>query len=286
MGQTLETPQNTDAEWEIDLFDSSSNAITGFTDDDTLSAVVWPGGGAAAAFEPSATWIDAATGKIKLSVSASQSASLAPGTYALQVFVVASGLRRMGFDGSLSISRTVGATASGRAYTTYERMKIYAPWLGMVQDQDADMAGFQSQIEEASRWLEGLAIRHFRSSQSAGMPTDYSLDHLFMGWPRGNYRSLLPPSDLVAWLAGGGLMTATSGLDTGVSEVVALYAIGLVAMGRVGPTGGSSSYTHLAASFKARAEEKAKCLTLLIDTNADGTPDVWIDLGSTDSVYG
>jgi hypothetical protein len=285
MGQTLELSQNTDAEWEIDLFDSSNNAVTGFTDDDTLSAVVWPGGGAAAAFEPAATWIDSGTGKIKLAVTASQSASLAPGTYALQVFVVASGLRRMGFDGSLTITRTVGATATGRTYTTFERMKVYAPWLGLVQDQDADLAGFQSQIEEASRWLEGLAIRHYRPNQSSNTPTDYSLDHLFNGWPRGNYRSLVPPSELVSWIAAGGLMTEMSGVDLGVSEVVALYAIGLVAMGRPGAVG-ASSYQQAGYGFKARAEEKAKCLTLLIDTNADGKPDVWIDLGSTDSIYG
>jgi hypothetical protein len=286
MGQTLEVAQNIDADWEIDLDDVSGADVAGFTDADSLSADVWPGGGAPSAFQPSVSWIDSGTGRIKLTVGASQTMALGVGVYAMQVWVTANGVRRMGFDGALSISRGRTGTevaTGGRTYTTFDRMKVYASFLQLLHDPENDQAGYQLQIEEASRWLEGLAMRHFRPNQSSTTPLDYSLDHMFLGI--GYRRSLLPPSDLIGWIAAGGLMTACNGVDLGVSEVVAKYAIGLVCQSKIGISGGGQ-WASLAAGYLNAAEEKAKTLTLAIDTDADGVPNQWIDLGSTDTIYG
>lgn len=285
MGQTLEIAQNIDADWEIDLDDLFGADVTGFTDTDTLSADVWPGGGAPSAFAPTVTWIDSSTGRIRLTVAASQTMTLGVGVYAMQVWVTANGVRRMGFDGALSISRGRGAetVAAGRAYTTFDRMKTYASFLQLLHDPENDQAGYQLQIEEASRWLEGLAMRHYRPSQSSTAPLDYSLDHMFLGI--GYRRSLLPAKELIGWLAAGGLMTTYGGVDLGVMEVVAKYAVGLVCQSKIGIAGGGQ-WASLAADYLNAAEEKAKALTLCIDTDMDGVPNVWIDLGSTDTIYG
>lgn len=211
-------------------------------------------------------------GQIAMSVSAAQSASLAPATYAIQVTVapVGTSLNIIVFEGSLKILASPGTAVLPPTYCTVDDMKIYAPWIEDLQDLKTDVAGFLSQRGRARTWFEDLIHRHYR--YGGGISRQQNL--LIGGMGKTGYRTGMRNPFVVAALANNSLIVTDQ-----IKEANARYAIALVCDGQVGL---DNPYRQKAEDYFYAASNIAQQTTCELDTNNDGFTDMVVDLGICD----
>lgn len=267
--------------WTQTLTDADGNVPSpAFSSADVLAATIWPGDDQLAVITlPAPAWTNAAGGVYDLSIPKGSISGLTAGIYRLQVVINPGSNDIVAFDGALELTHAPGSAVAEQVYCSYAQMLRYVPWLQRLQDLDEDQAGFAQQRAEAARWLNRKILQHYRGNLSGLVPTDYSLNHLYWGLRR----SLLPQDDMTGYLAAGGLMKTYKGVDLGVIEVVAKYAVGLVCHQQIAP-GQGSEYAEFASFYLSWAEERCKTLTVAIDSDGDGVPDIAVDLGSTDLI--
>jgi hypothetical protein len=257
----------------VTLTDALGATITTYTGTEALTTAVWPGADRAAAFAAATAWIGAGAGTIQWSITDAQSAGLAPGRYQL--------LTRLQdpiygwvdvYTATLDIAASAGSAAAPSTYTTLDDLLRFGrSWLRQLQTDD-DQAGFAEQQHRARTWIEDLAHAHFRVAAMTMV-----IGSQAFGPRRSGARSVWLQQQLDANY----LM-----LTDQIREAAAKKALAYICEGQVGLGEQAGQYARLARLYHGQADYLGSCLTLSLDTNGDGFPDVNIDCSSTDPMYG
>ncbi len=243
---SISVPSGVDAEYQITLRDSSSNAVTVYDEADTLSAEVWSGDDQAILFSPTVTWLTPTAGTLKLTIGAAQTAAILPANYRIRVLIDTSDDRRLAaWEGWLEVQSSAGSATTPSAYCTFNDLLILAPWLATEQTIQ-DQAGFAEQRHASREWIDGIIIRSWRGQAS--------------------YLQGLLDADAM-------LVTAQ------VRAIAAKRAIGLICQHILSGNHFESGYQALAWRFLSEASSEIMSLTAEIDTDADGASDMFITVG-------
>jgi hypothetical protein len=256
----------------ITICDSTGTAIA-YGGGETLSTVVWPGDSRPASFAPASTWLTPASGTFSITVTSAEMTGLAIGRYQLLTTVTTPGRDPLpAYTCSLDVLAAPGTEAAPPAYTTFDDLLRYGrSWLRQLQTTD-DQAGFAEQQHRARTWIEDLAHAHFRVSAMTMVVGSQA-----MGPRRSGARSTWLQDQLDA----NALM-----IEDRMKEACAKKALAYICEGQVGVGESSAAYAKLARMYHSQADYLGSTLTLSLDTNGDGFPDVIIDCTCTDPLYG
>jgi hypothetical protein len=277
----LEAVIGSDAAWKLTLRDQDDAAITTYTSGATLASSCWPGDDRANTFSPTAAWIDASLGTIRLSIAAAQTASLSPGIYNLQLSIAASGSTVKQNLPGLKLLPSPGSATAPKAYCSLQDLlRVFRP-LSELQDLDSDQTGFAEQRGLARIWFDELLQRHFRPSSGGLTSHQRAISNWGGSWRSGQrsiYLSGLLDADKL-------LLANASGQPNSIPHCVAHHAVGLILQDQLGSVG-ETSYQKVARRMFAEADRLAGLIVAEVDSNNDGLPDIHIDLGITDVLYG
>jgi hypothetical protein len=254
------------------LVDSNGNPCTGYTGSETLAAQIWPGGARPVTYAPVPTWVTTSPPVTQLVIPSADSTALAPGRYDLWCFVTPpSSDPYCYYQATLDIIQGPGSQAAATVYTTLDDLLRYGrSWLRQLQTKD-DQAGFAEQQGRARSWIEDLAHAHYRV---AGMTM--VVGSQACGPRRSGARSTYLQDELDA---------NTLMVTDQIREAAAKKALAYICEGQVGTTESSSAYARLGRMYHSQADYLGVCLTLSLDTNSDGFPDITIDCSCTDPLY-
>ena len=258
---TLEQAKGTDRDYTITLMDDQGNVATGFSAADSLTATIWSGGTSSSLVSPSAVWIDASAGTIKLTVSASNLSSLDPQPYPIRLSITHGGRTILGWQGWINVVGAPGSTADLPVYCSYRDMLDFAgEWLNRLMTQSS-YSGFQRERARARETLDGWILARYRPRQVLGAtPLTVSLQP----WGEG------PDRTLKGYLASDYLIQTNR-----LKQLAANLALHYVCAGQH-----EEDYARLASLYSRRALSLAGGYIAEIDTNADGFPEVTVPLGA------
>lgn len=268
-----------DKVYDCELYKSNlpTSAITTYTSSATFTAYFYRGDDQASLFTPTCAWTSATAGTFSVTLPASSTASLAEGTYRLDVFITEGGIKSHAVRASVEVLATAGSGTAPATYCTYEDMLKYAPWLRTMVDTAEDQAGFAEQRGQARKWLEDLAHKHYRGQR-------FFVNGGYWTLPNTWAMTRLSGRDetLQGWLDDDLLI-----LNPDVVEACAKMAIYYVLQGRLAPaqSGNGNQYGAYAAWFAAEAKTIVSTMTLEIDDAGTGTAGTRIDLSVTDTLY-
>lgn len=256
----------------VTIRDQAGNPITAYDGSQALTTTVWPGGTRAASFDAATTWTDPAQGAISIVMEGADTAALAPGRYQFLTRLDDAGTAVDAYGATLDVLPFAGTDPDPKVYTTYDDLLEYGrSWLRQLQSDD-DQAGFARQQARARTWIEGCGHNHFRVASMAMVVGGQAL-----GPRRSGARSTWLQDQFDA----GSLMITDE-----IRECVAKKALAYVCEGQVGTGDSAGQYGRLAKVYHGQADYLATTITLSLDTNADGFPDVNLDLSCTDPFYG
>jgi hypothetical protein len=255
------------------LRDALGNAATGYTGAETLATTLWPGGMRAASATPATAWASPSAGTVLIAITSADTAALAPGRYQLLTRVAAAGQDpRDGYGCTIDVRAFAGSAAAPKTYCDYSwLLKFGRSWLRQLQTDD-DEAGFAEQLGRARTWIEDLAHAHYRVASMAMVVGGQAMGPRISG-----ARSTWLQDQLDADL----LMVTDQ-----VREAAAKKALALICEGQCGLGEQAGQYARLARMYHSQSDYLGTCLTLSLDTNADGYPDVNIDCSFTNSLHG
>lgn len=277
-GAILEQPIDSDRNYQLTLYGPDGAAVTGFQPTDTLTATMWAGEDQQVLWNPPVSWISAANATIQLSFTAAglAAAGITPGSYRVQVIVVAGPQTLVAFDGVSRFTAAPGSSTLPPVYCQYSDMKVYAPWLGSLLESTEELTGFAAERGRARQWLDDLIARNYRGGVASVFGNDPS------GGPGGIWgtrRTFIYSPYILDQLVQNHLIVRPA-----IVEATAKYAVGLVLQAQLG-RGPTSDFARLADRFLADAHNSAVCLTCEIDTNNDGIGDIAVLLGTTNSFW-
>jgi hypothetical protein len=257
---------------KVTIEDAAGNVITTYTGSEPLATTVWAGADRAAAFSAATTWNSAGAGTIQLGITDAQSAGLSIGRYQLLTRLQDTGSWVDVYTATLDVLPSAGSSAAPSTYTTLDDLLRFGrSWLRQLQTDD-DQAGFAEQQHRARSWIEDLAHAHFRVAAMTMVIGSQAL-----GPRRSGARS--------TWLQDQ-LDANTLMVTDQIREAAAKKALAYICEGQVGLGEQAGQYARLARMYHGQADYLGSCLTLSLDTNGDGFPDVNIDCSSTDPMYG
>ena len=258
---TLEQAKGTDRDYTITLMDDQGNVATGFSAADSLTATIWSGGTSSSLVSPSAVWIDASAGTIKLTVSASNLSSLDPQPYPIRLSITHGGRTILGWQGWLNVVGTPGSSADLPVYCSYRDMLDFSgEWLNRLMTQSS-YSGFQRERARARETLDGWILARYRPRQFFGAtPLTVSLQP----WTEG------PDPTIKGYLDSNYLIVSNR-----VKRITAYLALHYVCSGQH-----EEDYARLAALYARKATSEAAGYVAEIDTNADGYPEYSIAFGT------
>lgn len=263
----------TDRDYQITLVDESGNVVTTFLGSETLSATIWAGDSEASLATPTASWISAPAGTIKLAVSAANIAALAVGWYRLSLAIVSGGRTYDAFQGVLQIVEAAAAAIVPPAYTTLADLRTYAPWIEELEILDSS-GGFAREQGRARSWLDDILVSRWKPTTAMpqlGQP----------GWG--------------AWLMGGAgmndplpskwfrdqLALNTLIVRDQVKEICAKKAIAYICDSQLGRDS-KTPFQDLARRFHRDSDQLVKVLRAEIDLlPQDGFADLVVNCGAT-----
>lgn len=278
-----------DVRQPIVLWDDQGRAVTTFTSSATLSLAVWAGDDlpAVTTGSPSAEWIDAAAGTVRLIFPAAFTDALSVGAiYTVNLTITVGTIDPLVYTrpvAKLYILPEPGVATVGATYCTYDDCLTYASWLPRMQ---ADSAMLQTTLTEqrvlARRWLDNAIIerarrdvseqyrRHAPVSATEGPTISSGVDAGYDWGP-----SIYPEPSIQTQveairtaLANNYLMT-TDGM---ARKITAHYAIYLACDGQL-PGGDTPDYQEFGRRHLGYATIALAGYTARIDTDADGTAD-------------
>jgi hypothetical protein len=249
--------------------DTNGNPITTYTGAETLSSDLWPGGAQPVTYNPATTWVTPSAGLIQIVIPAADSTALSPGRYQLLTRIQASGQDPVDAYGcTIDVLQAPGTETPPTTYCAYSDLLKYGrSWLRQLQTDD-DEAGFAEQLGRARSWIEDLAHAHYRVAAMTMVVGSQAF---------GPRRSGARSTWLEDMLAADYLM-----LTDQIKEAAAKKALAFICEGQIGIGEKSGAYARLARMYHSQADYLGTCLTLSLDTNGDGFPDVNIDCSCTD----
>jgi hypothetical protein len=257
----------------VQLRDQLGNPATGFAGSEALATTIWPGGSRAASATPATTWSSHAAGTVAIAITSAETAALAPGRYQLLTRLAAGGADPIDAYGcAIDVLAFAGATAAPTSYCDYSwLLRFGRSWLRQLQTDD-DEAGFAEQLGRARSWIEDLGHAHFRVAAMAMVVGGQAMGPRISG-----ARS--------TWLQDQFDLDYLMVTDQ-VREASAKKSLAYICEGQVGVAESAQAYARLARMYHSQADYLGSCLTLSLDTNGDGFPDVNIDCSLTNSLYG
>lgn len=259
----------------------------GFELDAVLDAKVWRGDDEAPLFSPAVAWAEedgeslASEGRLVLSVSAGQTATLAPGAYRLQVGVTVGGVRFLAYDGTLEVGASPGAGEAPKVYCSYDEMKEIADRIDLVFPRESGRSGYLEERADGRAEVERRTLDGYRP-RGGFNKRRVAAYHPIYGHDRPD-PTLSPPTpdDLAATIAANGLV-----FDRRLGEMTAIWAVARV-IGRLDPRQGDD-YRQVAADLRDRFEaawSAYKPRVAGIET-PEGTATIEIAPGSTITFIG
>ena len=251
------------------LRDTSGNAAIGYVGTETLTTIVWPGGGRPVGYSPTTTWVTPAAALISIVFPAADSAGLAAGRYQLLTRVAVGMADPVDAYGcTLDVLQGPGTEAAIPTYCAYSDLLRYGrSWLRQLQTGD-DEAGFAEQLGRGRTWIEDLAHAHYRVASMTMVVGSQAF-----GPRRSGARSTWLQEQLDA---------NTLIVTDQVREASAKKALAYVCEGQIGTGDSAAAYARLARMYHSQSDYLGTCLTLSLDTNGDGFPDVNIDCSCSD----
>lgn len=267
MGQTLRIIAGSDAAWATTLLNEGQPVS--FPSNATFAATVSRGGEEASLFTPTVTWVNSSLGQVTLAIAAAQTASLDPGMYVLQVFVVSGGARTAAFDGSLEVLPTVGSVTPPVFWCSAEDLYLYSDQIKALRaSKGADLTNFLAQrAKETSELSRDLVLRY--EPNAAFTMTRHNTPNPVLGTLDWVEPDTTPPSKaaLTAALAGTGLV-----LETKLREIVARRTIALI-FSRQETGGNAQVYRQESIDQRDMADALFRCYQAQVDLDGDGIPD-------------
>lgn len=152
----------TDKSYDLTLRDSSGAVITSYAGTESLACKIWSGQDQAVLANPAVTWITAAEGTVRITVTDSDLEDFAVGLYRMQATLVDGATTTLIFDGSINVTSSPGVTTASLTYCTFEDMKLYAPQVQNLQDTRTDLAGFLANRARARTWTNERCLDGYR----------------------------------------------------------------------------------------------------------------------------
>jgi hypothetical protein len=153
----------------ITIRDYQDNPITTYTGTEVLSGAVRAGralnpavaGQGVVLTQPAnLTWGNPAAGAIVVQVSASQTATLNPGQYLIQVGLTDSGGNNVDvYEGYLVVSYSAGTSILPPTYNSFDDLLVYAPWVQKLQTE-VQVAGFAIERGLSRSWIDNIIVQH------------------------------------------------------------------------------------------------------------------------------
>jgi hypothetical protein len=260
MSQNLYLRQGMFGQWTVQLENSSDMPVTSYTSADPLTAIVWVGDDRAALDTPTATWIDASTGTIQLTIQESDTATLDIGKYKASIEITHLGVTVEGWRGWIDVQQSPGTTNYPIPYCSYLDMLRLAPHLEKEEGFVAG-GGFLGSRVLAREWLD--QILWYRSPGSRWMPTIF---RQYISWS-------IPDPYIIEQLRLNKLIISPK-----IKNITAMKAISIVYKTFLSPTDkGHSEYQRMGYQMSHQADNAVRGLIAELDLNSDGKPDYWID---------
>ena len=230
---------------------------------------MWPGGAQPVTYNPTPTWVTTTPPLTQLVISAADSTALAAGRYEILLRVqVGSGDPLDYFGCTLDVLQGPGTETAPTTYTAFADLLRYGrSWLRQLQTDD-DEAGFAEQQARGRSWIEDCGHAHYRVA---------SMTMVVGSQAFGPRRSGARSTWLEEQFADNTLLITDQ-----IREAVAKKSLAYICEGQIGVGERSDQYARLARMYHSQADYIATTLTLSLDTNGDGFPDVNIDLSCTD----
>lgn len=188
---TLQIARGTAKDFDRQRLDRNGNAYTSantpFLSTDTLATTLWAGDDTVSLATPATAWIDADVAAWRVSFAASDTSSLSAATYDFRTTATRGGKTVEVERGRLEVLWTAGTATQPLAFTTYEDLLKYLPWVGSLQ-AETDRAGFAEQQARATNWLVDLLVDLYKYQNygpTIGQP-GYGPSTMFGGvgpWP-------------------------------------------------------------------------------------------------------
>ena len=268
-----------DKVYDCELYKSNlpTSAITTYTSSATFTAYFYRGDDQASLFTPTCAWTSATAGTFSVTLPASSTASLAEGTYRLDVFITEGGIKSHAVRASVEVLATAGSGTAPATYCTYEDMLKYAPGSARWSIRPKIRPGSRNSVvrlANGSKTWPTSTTEVSDSSSTAG--TGHSRNTWAMTRLSGRDETLQ------GWFDDDLLI-----LNPDVVEACAKMAIYYVLQGRLAPaqSGNGNQYGAYAAWFAAEAKTIVSTMTLEIDDAGTGTAGTRIDLSVTDTLY-
>ena len=267
MALQLSIPKGRSKDFSLIVKLPDGTTATGvFTTGYTLVATVWKGNDTAAIIHPTATWVDAPNGSLKLAFQDADTASLEFGVYDWCVDATFSGRTGRIAQGTILVTETAGTTAARPTYCELSDLLKYAPWINDIQYGNV-VEGFADQRADAREWYDGVVLRCFRSPGFVGMYGAHS--QAIMSFGAGS--RLGKSKWLTDALAANQLMVLPE-----VKRLNAYYAIYLVCGQQINRGG---SFASEKGRFYNLACSEIFASTAQLDTSGSGYYSVAIPLG-------
>lgn len=215
----------------IELVGSDPTTLA-FTGDESLSGSIWSGQDGPQIAAITGAWLDADTGYCRWSLAADQADLLATGNvYNLRLQLSATdddGTRTFPVhDGLVRVLPSPGGTAPtyGPAYCTAADVDNEAPWSPDERSEFSTTAGWKSEIDRASRWVDSVILARAKLGRIApgGWPCDQPIN-MARPWDIVLMPSVDWTGDIQEALEDGRMETG----DVRLVRATALYALSLV----------------------------------------------------------
>ncbi len=288
-------PVNTSRTYEIELSGGGQSpaSLAGvFSGDETFAVRLWTGDDQPNLATLTARWAtsadapadqptrydgnptDLSTPYVILSVPASAIGDLPPALYRLQVLINPETDAVLAYQGLIELTAAPGTAEAPAVYCTFDDVRKVAPWIGQLITQDTSL---QSDLAEqralARSRIDDAIVAAYRPFAGRGRGGNSYL----LATTVGTYESG-PSKWLRDQLADGLLMTAGSrGLR--LREIAARLTVSIACEGQLGKASDETPFQKLGRYNARKAEALMGGWVAEIDLNADGSPDLAINLG-------
>ena len=283
---SLSIVQGACADWPLQCWQRGAITAPVFAAGDTLAAYVYPGQSQARLFAPAVIWYTASNtqtgygqGQVLVSVTAAQSATLeAAGEYTLLVWWTAADASKTApvWRGTIDVEPAAGtSTRLVTPYCELSDLLQYAPWIRTLQGTDTDQESFYSQRLQAREWIDWCVLNNYRGASVGNFEFASTLAFAFgggVGWRRG----VGPSPSMVTWLASDYLIVRPQ-----IVEASAYKAISQIGLAQVGLNNQQASF---GAYYRDMAERVLTATTAELDLNDDGIGEIFVSLGSTNTL--
>lgn len=280
MGLELSLIQGMSADFPLQAYNRDGTAaVNVFLNSDTLTCKVWAGQDQQTIFAPAITWISATAGTYQISFNNADTMGWLPSIFRVQAYATR-GIRTAPIgDMTLKLLYAPGTAQALPVYGSLQDMLRYVRWIQQLSIFETDETGFLTQRNEARQWLENLGQRHYRLNAGLNLQT---FGNPVPSW--GPRRTGQNSKYLQQQFDANFLMVDP---PRRVKEITSKYAAFLVLQDIISGTGQRDSWYRDKSNWcMDECSNLSKSMSLELDINNDGYPEITIELGLVDVLRG